>query len=143
MNETTQEPFWRRCGDTTPLDRRNLLRVLLALGVWAVCFVGASQLIKRDLLPDGPIAWAVAALTPIASVFVLLAYARFLRQADELQRIIQLQALALGFGGTFFAVAAYSLFERLGAPVADLGDSGLVLAIFYSIGSIGGVWRYR
>ncbi|MEM7353851.1 MAG: hypothetical protein AAF657_23830 [Acidobacteriota bacterium] len=143
MDESTREPFLVRCGDTTRRDWRNLMRVMWTLGVWAVCFAGGSQLIKRGLLPEGPISWLVAALATVAGLFVILAYGRFLSQADELQRLIQLQALALGFGGTFFAIAGYRMFERLGAPPADLGDFTMVMAILYSLGSVLGWKRYR
>ena len=73
----------------------------------------------------------------------LLALGRFLREADELQRTIQLQALALGFGAGFFALPGYRIFERLGAPAADIADFTMVMAFFYVIGAFLGWRRYR
>ncbi len=143
ISKTDQEPFWARCGDTTARDWRNLRRVLWTLAVWAVFFAGGSQLIKRDLLPAGPILWVVAALPTVVGVFVLVAFGRYLREADELQRTIQLQALALGFGAGFFALAGYRIFERLGAPAADIADFTMVMALFYVIGAFLGWRRYR
>lgn len=143
MTEEPKASFWARCGDTTPRDRRNQTRMLVTLAVWAVCFVGASYSIKHELLTDGILAWLVAAAPTVVGLFVLLAYARFLREADELQRLIQLQALALGFGAGWLAISGYPIFERLGAPAADPGDFIFVMAIFYSLGSVAGVWRYR
>ena len=35
MNEDDRQPFWVRCGDTTPRDRRNLMRVVWTLAAWA------------------------------------------------------------------------------------------------------------
>ena len=58
---------------------RNLRRVLGTLAVWAVFFTGGSRLIKRDLLPAGPILWVVAALPTVVGVFVLVAFGRYLR----------------------------------------------------------------
>jgi hypothetical protein len=95
------------------------------------------------VLPVGPVSWLLAALPSVAGFFVLIAYGRFLREADELQRIIQLQALALGFGGTFFALAGYRVFERLGAPAGGFDEITLVMALFYSIAIFLGWWRYR
>ncbi len=143
MGEIKKEPLWARCGDTTPRDRRNLRTMLLTTAAWAVCYTGVSQLIKRELLPAGPIPWILAVLPIIAGFFVLITFARYLREADELQRIIQLRALAVGFGGTFFAVAAYRVFERLGAPAAGLDDVTLVMAGFYSIAVVLGSRLYR
>jgi hypothetical protein len=102
-----------------------------------------SLLIKREVLPVGAVRWTVAALPCVAAVLVLAAYARFLREADELQRLIQLEALALGFGGAFFAVMGYQLFERLGALTLDAGDLGIVMALLYSLGGLLGWRRYR
>lgn len=73
----------------------------------------------------------------------LLAYRRFLREADGLQRRIHLEALALGFGGGWLAVAGYRLFELLGAPPVDRGGVILVMAILYVVGLALGRWRYR
>ena len=143
MHETGRSPLSVPWDETTPQDRRSVIRLLLALAAWAVCFAGGSQLIKRGLLPDGPISWGVAALPTIAGVAVILAYIGFLRETDELQRIVQLRALALGFGGTFSAIAGYRDFMRLGAPAADLGDFTLVMAVLYTVGVLVGWSRYR
>jgi hypothetical protein len=105
--------------------------------------VGGSYLLDRDILPAGALPWVVAALPCLAAVLVLIAYARFLAEADELQRLIQLQALALGFGGTLFVAAGWKLFARAGAPPADLGDLVMAMALFYSLGSLLGWRRYR
>ena len=145
MSEREASPgsFWARCVGNTARDRRNLKRLLWVSLAWAVLFTGGSQLIKRDLLPGGAIPWVVAALPSVVGIFVLVAYARFLREADELQRVIHLQALALGFGGGWVAVCGYRIFERVGAPTADIADATLALAVFYAIGIVRGTWRYR
>ena len=143
MSKATDKAVWGRCLDTPPHDWRNMKRFLWSLGAWAVCFAGGSQLIKRELLPAGPIPWVVALLPNVVAVLVIVAYARFLREADELQRVVQLQALALGFGGTFFALSGYRILERLGAPAADIGDFAVVMAVLYAVGSVLGWRRYR
>ena len=50
---------------------------------------------------------------------MVLTYIRFVRDADELQKSIQLHALAFGFGATWLAMTGYGLFEELGAPVVN------------------------
>ena len=141
--EASHGPFWARCMGTTPRDRRNLRQLMWLYLTWAILFTGVSQLIKRDLLPAGAVPWVVAALPSIVGIFVLVAYGRFLREADELQRVIHLEALALGFGGGWIAICGYRIFERLGAPTADIADATVALAIFYAIGMVRGSWRYR
>ena len=131
------------CADTTPRDRRNLRRFLWALGTWAVLFAGGSQLLKRGLVPEGPLSWMVAALAAASGLLVLAAYSRFLSEADELQRLIQFQALSVGFGGTYFAIAGYQVVARAGAPAADISDVFVVMSLLYSIGLVLGQRRYR
>lgn len=131
------------CVNQTPRDWRNLRRLLWLILAWAVSFVGGVQMISRGLMPTGTIAWLAAALPMVIAVFVLIAYGRFLRDTDELNRLIQLQALALGFGGGWFAVAGYRVFELLGAPPIDQGSVVLIMAVLYSIGVVLGRVRYR
>ena len=143
MNHHNQESFWVRCGFASGGRRRDEMRFAGMTLAWAISFTGCTFLIKSDLLPGGPIPWVVAALPSVAAVIVLIAYVRFLRQADELQRIIQLQALAVGFGGGFFAICGYSLFELLGAPATDNVDIMTLMPLFYVLGMLIGWTRYR
>ncbi len=143
MENSSRESFWDRCGGSTPRDRANMRRVVITLLGWAVVFVGASKGIKGELVPPGPISWIVATLPVIAGILAVLAYRRFLNEGDELQRMVQLQALALGFGGSLFAMAGYQVFVPLGAPPADINDFIVVMSIFFSLGNILGWRRYR
>lgn len=139
----TNGTLWRwLCGDTTARDRRNLARLMWLLAAWAVVFVGGSMLLRRDIVPAGPLSWGLAAVTLGLALSAVLAYGRFLRDADGLQRRIHLEALALGFGGGWIAVAGYRLFELLGAPPADRGTVILVMAVLYAVGLARGRWRY-
>jgi hypothetical protein len=139
MSETP--PAWAGC-DSTARDWRNQKRLLWTLFGWSLCFVGGSFLLSRELLPAGPLRWLVAVVPTVVGAAAMLAYARFLREADELQRMIQLQALAVGFGATWLAITGYELLERVGAPPADAGNFVLVLAGGYSISVVLGRRRY-
>lgn len=143
MDETTKHPFWNRvCGDMTARDRHNLNRATWLLAGWLVSFAASTLLLKHELVPAGPLSWGVAALPSLVGVAVLFAYGRFLRHADELQRKIQLQAFAVGFGAAFFIGFGYRLFERLGAPPGNVSDLSSVLVFFYCIGLWLGRRRY-
>ena len=85
----------------------------------------------------------VAAIPAIASVWLLLRYARYLRHTDELERLIQLQAFAWAFGGWFFAVCSYLPFEVLGAPAIDRSMGVALLPMLFAVGTLVGRWRYR
>lgn len=141
MATTTTETLLG-CGNTMKRDTRNSLHAAGAALAWAACFAGSSQVLKRELVPDGPMLWLVAALPVVSGIWVLVAYGRFIREADELQRMIRLKALALGFGGTFLAISTYAICERLGAPRADLADAITVMAVLCSLGIVLGGRRY-
>jgi hypothetical protein len=135
--------LWETCADTTPTDWRNLRLFLGALLIWAICFAGVSQLIKREVIAPGPLAWGLATLPLWAGILVMFAYGRFLSQADELQRLIHYRSLAFGFGCTFFALAGYRVFERLGAPPLELANVTLLMSVLYTVSLLAGMWRYR
>jgi len=143
MTESKLESFWVRCGLGTASGRRAELRLAGMCLVWALSLTGGTYLIKSDLLPAGPISWAVAALPSAVAVFVLVEYTRFLREADELHRLIQLQALAFGFGGGFFVIIGYLQFEKLGAPTVGCTDLLTVMPLLYAVGTLVGWRRYR
>jgi drug/metabolite transporter (DMT)-like permease len=110
---------------------------------WALSFVGATYLIEHGLLPNRPVALLVAVLPSVAAVFVLAAYTRYLREADELERLIQLQAMGWGLGGGFFAICGYLLFEPLGAPALATATLASLMPVLFAIGILAGRWRYR
>ena len=136
------DPRTSLCGDLTANDRRNVMRYNAWLLGWMVLWSGALLLIVRTGL-SGPVAWALAAVTVVPGVFGLRAYVRFLREADELLRKIQLEALALAFGIGVLFMMSWRLFERLGAPKLDLNDPVLVMFVVWA----GAQWwvarRYR
>ena len=145
IDETARVPRWANyCGDMTPRDWRNAKRILAVTLGFAVTLLATTYLIRREVVSTGPIGWAVAAAPSVVAIFVVFAYGRYIREADELQRAIHLTALAIGMGACFIATTAYMQFERLGAPVADFPENiMLVMAVAYSLGVVWGVRRYR
>jgi len=127
---------------TPPGGKMREIRVAAYCIAWGLSFVGASFVIKRELV-SGPVAWLIAALPSIAAVALMVAYTRYLRQMDELDRLIQLQAMAWAFGGGFFAICGYMLFQRLGAPEVDGTTLTAIMPVLFAIGTLVGRWRYR
>jgi hypothetical protein len=119
------------------------MRLAGASLAWAVCFAGARWLIRNDVLPGGAIPWLVAALPTVAGAVLLAAYTRYLREIDELQRAIQLRAMALGFGGGFLGICGYVTFQPLGAPPVDPVTLLVIMPVLYAIGILVGNGRYR
>jgi hypothetical protein len=72
------------------------------------------------IVAEGWAAWVVAAVPAVLGGAAIVAYLRFLRMTDELNRMIQVQGLAVGFGVWFLLTMSWKLFERAGAgPLPD------------------------
>lgn len=110
--------FSRIFGDCgTAADRRNQYRYLIWTAGWMAVFTLAAQALKGNLGGPELSGWAATAvaLAPnLAALGVLRAYLRFLREADELTRLIQVQSLAIGFGAWFFWNLSWRLLEDAG-----------------------------
>lgn len=131
------------CADIyTPRDTRALRTFTIWCLASAVMFVGVTFLIKKDVVPNGPLAWGLAIANFIVAFLAARSYLVFLRGADELLRRIQLEGLALGFGAGAVFMLSYRIFERLGAPKLDSADPYVVMAIFWAIGQYIGMRRY-
>ena len=140
--EQTKRSLWVWCA-MSERDRRNQLRLVGWIFAWAATWVLASAAISRGWVPGGAAAITVTLLHVLLGGAMMLAYRRFLREADELQRRIQLEALALGFGAALVGAAAYRLLERAGAIGAtDVSDVIMILAVAYSVGVLAGQRRY-
>lgn len=74
---------------------------------------------------------------------MILGYRRFLREADELQRKIQLDALAISLGVALVGTATYKLTEGAGVVAdADISNIILLISVTYSAAVLLGQWRY-
>jgi hypothetical protein len=71
------------------------------------------------------------------------AYVRFLRMADELTRLVQLQGMAVAFGATILFLFNWELLERVGAPALDPSDAVLVPMLAWVVGMLVAARRYR
>ncbi len=137
--------IFERHASTTPKDFRNSVVLGGTIIAWALASAGSLLLLDRfeSLVPDGPISWAIASLPTVLGVALVVVFTRYLRETDELQRTLQLQAVAIAFGGTYFAFAAYGAFEPLGAPPATFDHYFVVVCAVYSSISFLNWRRYR
>lgn len=113
--ETKRRWFVNPC-HTTERDRRNQRRVIAWSLAWTLCWVTGALAIDNGWWDDAAAGVAAAVLSVPLGVALLLAYWRFLREADELRRKIEVEALALAFGVGLVGGIAYWL----------LGESGIV-----------------
>ena len=130
------------CADLiTENDARNLSRfnrwVLLA----GLFFVGGMALIVRAHV-NPFIGWLLVIATAATALMSIAAYIRFIATADELLRKIQLDGLAIGFGGGTAFMLVYRLCERLGAPKLDVSDPLAVMMLCWAAGQWLSARRY-
>ena len=75
---------------------------------------------------------------------MVFAYKRFLTELDEMERKIQLDALALSVGITIISFSSYSILDKNGI-LPELNSAYLIalMALTYIVGIIAGRIRYR
>jgi len=108
----------------------------------------ASALLQRWDLDPGPLQWVVALLPVLPMVGYFLAFAKWVRSLDELQRLIQFEALLIQFGVTALFVMGYGLLAESGAvpntPVGHLWPwIWLLLFVSWALGQLIVSRRYR
>jgi drug/metabolite transporter (DMT)-like permease len=140
--EETHKPFWRRC-ETTPRDRRNQRRIIGWGFVWMAAWLAVNFAIRFDHLTSALGVATAAAVPAVLGVLTVLAYRRFLREADELRRKIEVEALALSAGVGLVCGFTYFLLER----AALVSESGLlvilmVITFTHALGVFLGMRRY-
>lgn len=132
----------RACSGTAA-DRKNRQRFLYWLMAWAATYVGATWVLENVDGLGGVPTWILAVTPSLFLVAAIGAYLHFLRMTDELQRRIQVEGLAFGFGAAVVFALGYELLEFAGAPQVDSDTIVIVMMIAWPIGQLIGTWRYR
>ena len=121
-------------------DRKNQRRVILWSLVWILGWMIVMVAAKREWLTDWQVA-AGTALTLVPAILTIGAYRRYLRQADELHRKIELEALALSFGvGVIGGITYYPL--ALGG-VVEMSDYLFVVLAMVATHAVGVLLGHR
>ncbi len=132
---------WTCSGLLTPRDAANLRR----FNAWniglALFFAGSTLAIAADLVPN-PIGFVLVGLTLVLGIGAIRRYVLFLREADELLRKIQLEAIAIAFGGGIVLMLGWGLLEQLGLPRIEGSLFAAAMLIAWGIGQAVGVRHY-
>ena len=123
-------------------SRRSERMVTVWSLAWALAFLSADFAIEGGSVGEGLATWAVIAVVVILGVGWVMAYARFLRSADELMRKIQLDALAVGGGGG--VVIGFTLILLDSANVMDARADYVVvgMVVAYIAAVVLGMYRF-
>ena len=127
----------------TERDQKNQRRIIAWSLAWILPFLGASIAIENEWIgSDGPALAATVGVT-VLGLGVLFAYRRFLRDADELMRKIQLDALALTVGVGVVSGFSYTLLESAGVVArAEAMTLVMVMVVTYITGVVVGQRRF-
>jgi hypothetical protein len=105
------QPF---CGTATPADARNNRRMLVSTLVWVVASLAAIVVMERFGDDSLAVSSAALAVAVVAWIPVVRAYLRFMRETDELTRLVQTQSMAVAFAAGLLA----SLLDRFIVRIA-------------------------
>ncbi len=118
-----------------------LRRVLIAAGLFSLSAVIYSQLLDQNLNNSQRL-WA--AFLPLAGwIALVVSIGMAISQLDELQRRIQLEAIALAFAGTGIFAGGYSLFYFAGLSEMNAGVIFFVMAFMWLLGKLWTLWKYQ
>jgi len=127
----------------TKAEQRNIRSVWIWCFVWAAGFFAVTRALEAFPQLRGPVAWLLA-LIPLALSFpVVLACLRFIREADEFMRKVQLDGIAMGFAAGFVFCLGYYALEQLGAPHLPIVVAAVPLVFGWAIGSFIVAFRHR
>jgi hypothetical protein len=132
------------CGDLTPQDQRNMTRFSAWLGAWMGVWIGVRFAMEGwPPARQGALAWVLIAASLLPGFVAIAAYMRFLREADELLRKIQLEALAVSLGAGALFMMGWRLVRKAGGPPLDVNDPLLLMIPIWALAQWWGARRYR
>ncbi len=129
----------------TQVATRNTLQLF----VWTVAWVATLALASfgaKFLWDFQPVvSWIAIGLNVAVGIGWIISHARFLRRSEELQRKIQLEAIAIALGVGLVGGFAYAAAEniKLIAFESDIAFLSVLMAIVYIVATIVGNLRYR
>ncbi len=117
--------------------RQVIITVLLFLGALFAWSTWIDDVIKPELR----LAFTLAPV--IAFLLLVLAVGTAIACLDELQRRIQTEAIAIGFGLTAMIVFSVGLLNEIGLGQPNWLFVGLVMILSWGIGKAWTLWKYR
>ena len=139
--KSTDESLGGICS-TPQRQRRNQWQVTLWSLIWAISFMAVTLVIEMKWLPFGMLLAGVTG-NAIIGIATVLAYRRFLAEADELRRKIEVESLAFAFGAGVAGGMTYWLLVVMGAaPGTGFIYILAAMMITYSVGVVMGHRKY-
>ncbi len=130
-------------------DRMNLMKyppyIVRRLIISAVLYFSVL-LIALALLRDEParsLSVLLAVAPSIPGLFFVYTIGTAIASLDELQRRIQVEAIAIGFAITAIVTLSYGLLGLADVPQPNLLFVSLIMVFSWGIGKLWTMWKYR
>lgn len=123
-------------------SKRYMMELSAAFIFYAVLLV-AANLIERSWRPDGAARVLLALMPMIGALAAAAAIMRGLWSMDELQRRIQLDAIALSFLGTALITFGWGFLESAGLPQLRAFAVWPIMGSLWALGLLVARRRYR
>jgi hypothetical protein len=125
----------------SPRSRRYLAEFGTAMAVYVVVVLISGAVVRAH--PDAGWRYVVAVTPLIPAVAAAVAVLRHMGRIDELERRIQLEALAFGALLTGLVTFTYGFAEQAGAPSLSMVFVLPLLVALWGVGVGAATWRYR
>jgi hypothetical protein len=145
-NRTGKVTWWQAAlmlRGQTAVDQRNLIVFTAWCFIWAVCFCAVTFALRSLPELQQPFTWMLALIPIVVGVVTVRAFLRFLREADEFTRKVQLEGIAWGFGAGHLFCVGYFFLEMFGAPRMPMIIGIVPLTLGWAVGSALVAARYR
>ena len=96
--------------------RVYLMQYAGAIIAYVIVLAASVLVLANNPDPGAPWRIPVALLPVVPASLLIMALVRYMRGIDELQRHIQLEAIAFGFGGTGVLTFGYGFLQGVGFP---------------------------
>jgi len=135
--------YWRF--RDTPIGMRYPPHLVWQLIISGVCYLGiliiVLYLLEIDL--DQSVQIMIVLVPTIPGLWFLVTLGRAIASLDELQRRIQLEAIAIGFGISAIIALTYGLLGMAGLAQASWMYVPVVMVFSWFLGKMWTLWRYR
>ncbi|MCU4413102.1 hypothetical protein KTH71_03430 [Acinetobacter sp. WU_MDCI_Axc73] len=120
---------------------RAVLELVLAITFYVVILIISLKSLTH--IENQSLKVLVSLLPVLPVILVIWVIIRQFIRFDELQRKIQLQALAISFLGTAFLTFSYGFLENIGFPKLTMFIVWPIMGTFWSMSTIIGSWYYN
>ncbi|WP_151722369.1 hypothetical protein [Acinetobacter ursingii] len=120
---------------------RAVLELVLAITFYVVILIISLKALTH--IENQSLKVLVSLLPVLPVILVIWVIIRQFIRFDELQRKIQLQALAISFLGTAFLTFSYGFLENIGFPKLTMFIVWPMMGTFWSMSKIIGSWYYN